>query len=305
MWNRTRRAVAFFNLPFALCIFHFAFSFPLAAPPLWSAEPQRLTRDGRLKLDPQFVKNGEEIVYTAQEKFNQLSLRRLRLADGVIEPVHPGATTSEFGVSFSVGERQMAYVRNDGNLHVRLVIEDSANGTKVDYDPGGGFAGVQNTSLLPDGSRLLFAFPEKGGTQQLFAIGVDGKNRETLTKDEGFDMWPRVSPDGKSVAFASSRDGNFDIFVMNLDGRFLNRLTDHEGLDTHPAWSPNGRRIAYTSLRDGNYDIYVMNSDGSNPRRMTDNSENDDYPVWHPDGRRLVFVSERAGRNDLYLVESP
>lgn len=298
----------------------------VAVADLRAESPRRLTVDGRPKMTPVFIEGGRAIVYTAETRFNQWSLMRLPFtaaadksspngaASGTVippssdiaaatvkpEPLHPAATTSELAASFSSNGLIGAYVRNDGNLHVRLIIENRATGMTAELDPGGGFAGIQYATVAPSGSHVVYSFPERGGSQQLFQVKADGTEKQPLTAGEGFDSCPAFSPDGRSLAFSSSRDGNFDIFVMSLDGRELRRITDHPGLDTHPAWSPDGRQLAYTSLVDGNYDVYLVTLDGSPPRRFTTHPDRDDYPQWHPDGRQIITVSERDGRSDLY-----
>ena len=289
--------------------------------------PRRLTEDGRPKMTPVFTDGGRSLVYTAETRFNQWSLLRIPFAAktgdstsgggatsrdsaaavsgaaaGVMKPeaLHPAATTSELAGSFSADGTIVAFVRNDGNLHVRLVIENRVTGATAEVDPGGGFAGIQYAKVAPSGSHIVFAFPERGGSQQLFQIRSDGSNKQPLTAGEGFDSCPAFSPDGKYLAFSSSRTGNFEIFIMSLDGKELRQITDHPGLDTHPAWSPDGRKLVYTSLVEGNYDIYLATLDGAPPRRLTTHVERDDYPQWHPSGRQLVTVSERDGHSDLY-----
>lgn len=297
-----------------------------------SAEPRRLTFDGQVKTAPVFVEGGKALVYSAQTRFNQLALLRIPVDLGAAtskptpEAEHPAATTSELSPSFSSDGQVFAYVRNNGNLHVALVIENRQTAQTKEIDPGGGFAGIQYIAVAPDGQRIAYAFPERGGGQQIWEIGVDGQGRRALTSEESFDSCPAYAPDGRQLAFASTRSGNFDIFVMTLAGQVVNPLTSQRGIDLHPAWSPDGRRIAYTSLRAGNYDVFVVDADavppladdaddalaanpatGADPHaiRVSSHAERDDYPVWHPDGRHLVTVSERNGRHDLYLWEVP
>lgn len=276
----------------------------LAVGSVSAAPPERLTDDGRQKFAPVFVGGGREIVYTELESFNLLCLKRLALANRQAERIHPGVGSSEFGMSFSADAEQRAFLQNDGNLHVKIVLEDTEAKTSTEFNPGGGFAAIRDVSVAPDGSRLLFAFPEGPG-QQIFSLGMDGKTRHAITDGDSYDACPSFSPDGRRIAFASTREGNFDIWTMSADGTQAIRLTEHEGIDTRPAWSPDGRQLAFTSLRDGNYDVYVINADGSSLRRATDHQERDDYARWHPDGKRLVVVSERDGRQDLYLIAVP
>jgi Tol biopolymer transport system component len=284
------------------CLIAFVLACSLAANILPAGEI-RLTTDGKLKMDPVFVAGGSEIVYAVEDKFNQISLMRLKLADGSVEPLHPGAATSELCATFSRDEKTRALVRNNANLHVLLIIEQPDSGTTVEYNPGGGFAAVRGISMAPDGSHLLFAFPEKGIEQQIFSLSIDGETKTAITTGGGYDAYPRYSPGGRWIAFASTRNGNFDIFTMTAAGEQIYRITDHEGLDTRPAWSPDGKQLAFTSLRDGNYDIYAVNIDGSGLRRVTTHDERDDFACWHPNGKQLVIVGERDGKQDLYLVE--
>jgi TolB protein len=264
---------------------------------------RRLTHDGRLKSDPVFVRAGDEIVFTAQDIATQTSLMRLKLADGSVERLHPTALTTEFEPAFSPDGRYSVFVQSRGNLSLKLVIRDTQRNKEAVFDPGGGFAGMRKPTIAPDGSRIVFSIPTPTG-QQLASVNMLGQDRKNLTQT-GLNNWPAFSPDGRQIAFGSSRDGDFDLYVMNADGSEVRRLTKSPGLDMRPAWSPDGRRIAFTSNRDGHYQIYVMQAHGSGVRRLSNHPERDDYASWHPNGRQLVVVSERNGQSDLYLVDVP
>ncbi len=134
-----------------------------------------------------------------------------------------------------------------------------------------------------------------------------------LTDNAGTDESPSWSPDGRSIAFASDRDGtNGDIYVMDADGDNVRRLTNHTSQDATPSWSPDGRFIAFASSRDGNPEIYVMDASGSNVRRLTNDSADDgandgawDWsPSWSPDGHIIAFTSDRDGSRDIYAIDA-
>jgi Tol biopolymer transport system component len=264
-----------------------------------------LTTDGRLKTDPVFLPGGGTLVYSVQEKSTQLSLMRLTVASGAVERLHPQALTTEFEPTFTADGRYFAFVQLFGNLKLNLVIRDTQAKDANDalYSPEGGFAGVRRPSIAPDGSKVVFALPARGG-QPIAAVNLQGKEQRILTSG-GFNAGPAFAPDGKSIAFASSRGGAFDIYVMNADGGDVRRLARSPGMSLRPAWAPDGQRIAFTSNRDGNYQIYVMNADGTEQRRVTESTERDDYPTWHFEGKHIVFVGERDGKSDLYQIEVP
>jgi len=101
------------------------------------------------------------------------------------------------------------------------------------------------------------------------------------TKGVGTNYLPVFSPDGKQIAFMSSRDGNPEIYVANVDGSSVRRLTNHPAGDSTPTWSPSGTQIAFTSDRTGKPQIYVMSAvDGSNLRRLTTSETEADRPTW-------------------------
>ncbi|HWB08242.1 MAG TPA: hypothetical protein VG826_03420 [Pirellulales bacterium] len=271
---------------------------------LVAAEPTRLTFDGRLKMDPVFVNQGQDIVFTVLETPTQTVLNRLHLEDGREERLHPKATTAEFEAAFSTDDRYCAYVQSRGNLTLRLVIHDTREGKESALEPGGGFSGMRHPSISLASRRVAFSIPGAGG-QQIVSVDLQAEDRKPLTEGDGLNFWPSFSPDGRSIAFGSSREGDFDIYVMNADGSELRRLAASPGRDMRPSWSPDGRRLAFTSVRDGNPEIYVVNADGTGLVRVTNHPEQDDYSAWRPDGRQLVIVSERSGKFDLYLTDVP
>ncbi|MGH9938211.1 MAG: protein kinase domain-containing protein, partial [Blastocatellia bacterium] len=114
---------------------------------------------------------------------------------------------------------------------------------------------------------------------------------------------PQYSPDGKSVAFGSTRSGSFEIWLCDNEGRQPRQLTAMGGpLTGTPRWSPDSRQIAFDSRSQGNADIYVISVEGGAPRRLTTEPSEDVLPGWSRDGRWVYFCSNRGGRREIYKL---
>jgi len=117
-------------------------------------------------------------------------------------------------------------------------------------------------------------------------------------------MEPQFSPDGKKIAFSSSRSGNFEVWVCDGEGRTPVQLTSFAGpIVGSPRWSPDSRWIAFDSPKAGNSDIYVTSANGGLPRRLTAGPFNHVRPSWSKDGRWIYFGSNQSG--DWQIWKAP
>lgn len=106
-----------------------------------------------------------------------------------------------------------------------------------------------------------------------------------LTDQAGQELNPSLSPDGRSLVYASLAAGNWDIYLQRVGGKTTINLTnDSPADDTQPSFSPDGDRIVFRSEREGG-GVFVMEGTGENVRRLTDRGY---HPAWSPDGRTVV-----------------
>ena len=157
-------------------------------------------------------------------------------------------------------------------------------------------------SYSADGQWVVFT-AEPTGQADIYRVHPDGTGREQLTDDPAFDDQGALSPDGRTLAFVSTRErGTADIWVLDLGSRTPTNLTKHHSGNFRPSWSPDGAWIAFASDRDaqpgdlpGSWEhlqstgIYIIRPDGTGLRRLTRQGGVAGSPVWSPDGRHILF----------------
>jgi Tol biopolymer transport system component len=134
-------------------------------------------------------------------------------------------------------------------------------------------------------------------------VNADGTGAVTdLVATGPADRDPAWSPDGRRLAFTSTRDGNEEIYVLDVESGFQTRLTFDAARDHDPTWSPDGSRIAFAGYRDGNSEIYVMAAAGGIPTRITFDPGTDQQPAWSARDA-IALASDRGGDMDLYAID--
>lgn len=109
------------------------------------------------------------------------------------------------------------------------------------------------------------------------------------------------APASTRIAFASTRNGNYDIFTMNPDGSGVTPLTTSQAADRFPAWKPGAAALAWTA---GN-DVWTMKADGTSKVNLTrDTSDIAQRPAWDASGTSIVFVRKVAGHWELWRMNA-
>ena len=137
-----------------------------------------------------------------------------------------------------------------------------------------------------DEKSVVFA-SSRDGDSEIYKLDLATKKPTRLTAFHRDDWSPRVSPDGKTIAFLSDREGPPRIFLVSPDGTNLRRLTQttDDSDEDAPTWSPDGASIAF--LRSGK--VVVRALAGNVERVLTPDGTRDAEPTWSPDGQYLAI----------------
>jgi len=145
--------------------------------------------------------------------------------------------------------------------------------------------------FTPDGQVIVF-FRRDG---DVYRVNVDGSDLRRLTtgnqyvefrlseKDEhGSTDGPRISPDGRRIAYIALREGVPNVCVMSIEGDQQQQLTHRQTPCGRVRWSSDGARLAFVSFVGRYPQLFVIDAQGGEPRQITDLDGAVYLPNWVP-----------------------
>ncbi|MEX0680882.1 MAG: amidohydrolase family protein [Balneolales bacterium] len=155
-----------------------------------------------------------------------------------------------------------------------------------------------NLDISPDGTNIVFDL-----LGDIYRIPAEGGDAELLSGGQAFDMQPRYSPDGNTIAFTSDRGGGDNIWLMDADGSNRRAVTNESlRLLSSPYWTPDGQylivRKHFTGTRSlGAGEIWMYHVQGGDGLQLIEKES------WTSD-QNEPSVS-RSGRWIYYSFSGP
>jgi Tol biopolymer transport system component len=207
--------------------------------------------------------------------------------DVVGDPAPPRRLTSsprdEFSPSWSPDGRRIAYRVNPprgdtGEIWVMRV--DGTGKRNLTRTPR---TAEWSPAFSPDGTRIAY-YSSASGVGDVWVMRPDGTDRRNVTRNGALNEYPTWSPAGRSLAFNSHRDGQYEVYRAGATG--------------------SRQRNPFASDRDGNEDVFLMRADGTGVRNLTRTSGlEESHPTWLPDGRLSFTRHAETGPIELVAVE--
>ncbi len=215
----------------------------------------------------------------------------------------PGAVVAAFSAS---AEGTLAYQTGSSTSDVGLVWRDregKALGTLGEAMP------QRHPRISPDGKSVAVHMPDPGsGANDVWIWDVRRGVRSRFTFDPATDQGAVWSPDGRTLAFSSGRDGSYDgIWTAPVGDTEPPRKIAAGPRNLVPqAWSPDGERIVATAFGGSSpVDLVVVPAAGGEPAPLVATEFADTNAALSPDGRWLAYQSSETGRNEVYVTTFP
>jgi len=132
---------------------------------------------------------------------------------------------------------------------------------------------------------------------------VEGGTPRRLTTARGIDTQPAWAPNGRQIAFTSTRSGTPQIYLMDADGSNVRRLTFDGAFHDEATWTHDGTRVACTTKIKDHFQIATIDII-TGQQTVIAAPGNNESPCFSPDGSMIAFVSDRTGSPQIFITDA-
>jgi len=256
-------------------------------------------------LNPQLSPDGMTVAFIRTSNLARSEIMLLPAAGGDAKSIFSSAQPIN-GLTWSHDGKWIVFSRSTVGLRSLWRVSTNLHGEREPER----LAGAGEFGMYPMFSRsgrlLLYSRRIQDTDILHHAVEPDGTLNEdghAVAVSVGVDNQMQFSPDGRHLAFASTRTGNPEIYRSDEDGRNQVQLTSFAGPHVgSPRWSPDGKWIVFDSRASGNADIYLVPSGGGEVRKMTQAPTEEARPGFSADSKWIYFRSDRSGRREIWKM---
>jgi TolB protein len=269
---------------------------------LASGEVRRITNDLNTYLGASVTADGSALVTVQTDRAPNIwvapggdAARARQITTG------SGKFDGFYGLSWAPDGRVVYASMAGGNWDIWVMNADGTGakqltvGARSNYGP----------SVSSDGRHVVFVSNRAGGAFNIWRMDADGSNPVRLTSGRG-ENFPHVTPDGRSVVYATVGGQDSAVWKVSIDGGEPVRLTNRPA--SWPFVSPDGKSFVCT-YGEGPFStskLAVVPIEGGEPARLYDIAPTfRANTVWLPDNRGIAFLDSRTGATNVWMQPLP
>lgn len=272
---------------------------PTTGEALGEPEVVRDTGLARIEGPLTISSDGRKIAYSAQTLTTSLMSLQVQPDSGEATSLplalDPSTSFRKSKPEFSPDGRKIAFVEFRGGEQPKIwaMEADGRNVTQLTTGRDADFV----TDWLPDNDTVVFS---RNNTIRSVSVST-GREKLLLDLKQGIG-WPRVSPDGKQIAFNSNKGETTNIWTVPVEGGTPHQVTPDTEQMGWPCWSPDGKLIALQMKRGANTYIALMPSAGGEITQLTFEPGLSWAHDFSPDGDKIAFAGQRDGIWNVYWI---
>jgi Tol biopolymer transport system component/DNA-binding winged helix-turn-helix (wHTH) protein len=248
------------------------------------------------EASPVFSHDGKRLAYICVHTMEWLDLYSMPVSGG------PSTYIQKFNgvldrIMWTADDTRLLASQPFGN-HVQLVEVSVADGSTrmLSFAPNASWPAISSK-----GARLAFSTTSLNTNiwrRDLLHLDAPPVKIAPSSREQNAAQY---SPDGKHIAFESTRGGDWALWMSDDDGNDLVQLSGTVPNSGNPKWSPDGRRIAFDSKAQGEDNaIFLVDVSERVPRKLNTNISKIGFPSWSHDGQWIYFQSFEAFGHHIY-----
>jgi serine/threonine-protein kinase len=261
-------------------------------------------------FSPQLLPDGGTLLVTIGKKRTTAGIDRWEEAQIVVQTIATGVrkTLIEGGSDARyVSTGHIVYVSGGTLLGVPFDLPTlEVTGAAVPVVEGvrrDVYSGVAQFAISESGSLIYVPGPASAGQDDVMLFDRKGGAEPLKLPPARYDF-PRVSPDGKRIAFETNDGKEAVISIFERSGASSVRRLTFGGNNRYPLWSADGRRLTFQSDYDGDPAVFWQPVDGGTAERLTTPDWGTSHvpESWSPDGDVLLFCAAKDSVSSLWTL---